>query len=77
MFDDPHLAASGGLEPVQLADGGETRLPALPIEMGGGRPGAPSRLPKAGADTAAILARIGIGENELGRLTEEGVVGTA
>lgn len=77
MFDDPHLAASGGLEPVQLADGGETRLPALPIEMGGGRPGAPSRLPQAGADTATILARIGIGEDELGRLTEEGVVGTA
>ena len=31
MFDDPHLAASRGLEPVMLDDGTETRLPTMPI----------------------------------------------
>ena len=31
MFDDPHLIASGGLEPVTLANGTETALPTLPI----------------------------------------------
>jgi crotonobetainyl-CoA:carnitine CoA-transferase CaiB-like acyl-CoA transferase len=39
MFDDPHLNASGGLQPVTLPDGRETMLPALPISMGGERPG--------------------------------------
>lgn len=77
MFDDPHLAASGGLEPVELAGGGQTHLPALPIEMGGGRPGAAARLPEAGADSAAILARIGIGDQEFARLAGQGIVGTA
>jgi crotonobetainyl-CoA:carnitine CoA-transferase CaiB-like acyl-CoA transferase len=77
MFDDPHLAASGGLEPVELVSGGETRLPALPIEMGGGRPGAAARLPEAGEDTAAILAGVGIGAEELARLARDGVVGIA
>ena len=38
MFADPHLAASGGLEPVVLPDGCETMLPALPVEMNGRRP---------------------------------------
>ncbi len=31
MFDDPHLLASGGLEPVELPDGTMTMLPTLPI----------------------------------------------
>lgn len=48
MFDDPHLNASGGLEPVTLVDGTQTRLPALPIEMAGARPGGPSVLPPPG-----------------------------
>ncbi len=37
LFDDPHLRASGGLEPVILPDGRETKLPTLPIEMDGKR----------------------------------------
>ena len=40
LFDDPHLLASGGLEPVTLPDGRETRLPTLPLEMDGARPSA-------------------------------------
>ena len=38
LFDDPHLAASGGLEPVTLPDGRETQLPTLPVEFAGRRP---------------------------------------
>lgn len=37
LFDDPHLLASGGLEPVTLPDGRQTTLPTLPIEMDGKR----------------------------------------
>lgn len=60
MFDDPHLVASEGLEPVTLPDGGQTHLPKLPIEMNGGRPGAASALPVPGADRAAVFAAFGL-----------------
>ncbi|RJF93844.1 CaiB/BaiF CoA transferase family protein [Sphingomonas cavernae] len=56
MFDDPHLNASGALEPVTLPDGRETRLPALPIAFDGQLAAAASVLPQPGADTDAILA---------------------
>lgn len=50
MFDDPHLAASGALEPVTLADGTETRLPTIPIAFDGALVARPSTLPAPGAD---------------------------
>ncbi len=56
LFDDPHLAASGGLEPVTLPDGTQTHLPTLPIMMDGKRPHAQATLPKPGADGDIIRA---------------------
>ena len=38
LFDDPHLAAGGGLVPTTLPNGVATRLPILPIELDGERP---------------------------------------
>ncbi|MBS0477905.1 MAG: CoA transferase, partial [Proteobacteria bacterium] len=55
MFDDPHLLASGGLEPVRLGDGQETVLPALPLQMGGERANSSFTMPRPGADNDAIL----------------------
>lgn len=66
MFDDPHLVASEGLEPVSLPGGGETRLPKLPIEMAGARPGGASALPEPGADRARVFAAFGLGEGQTG-----------
>lgn len=60
MFDDPHLNASGALEPVTLPDGRETRLPALPIAFDGQLAAAASVLPQPGADTEAILAALAV-----------------
>jgi crotonobetainyl-CoA:carnitine CoA-transferase CaiB-like acyl-CoA transferase len=74
MFDDPHLNASGGLEPVILPDGRETRLPLLPIEMDGKRLGNSPQIPVSGADTDALLASLGYGETEIGALRSHGVV---
>ncbi len=59
LFDDPHLRASGGLEPVMLDDGSETSLPGLPIEMDGARVGGASQLAQPGRDTRAVLAALG------------------
>ena len=45
LFNDPHLLASGGLQPVTLPDERETALPALPLTLGGRRTGGPFRFP--------------------------------
>lgn len=68
MFNDPHLATIGALEPVTLPDGRETRLPALPIAFNGQLAAQPSALPQPGADTLNILASIGLSEAEIAEL---------
>jgi crotonobetainyl-CoA:carnitine CoA-transferase CaiB-like acyl-CoA transferase len=73
LFDDPHLVASGGLEPVRLDNGTETVLPTLPLTMGGNRPAAASRLPTAGADSRSIMASLGFKDSEIDALFELGV----
>jgi crotonobetainyl-CoA:carnitine CoA-transferase CaiB-like acyl-CoA transferase len=57
MFDDPHLAATGALEPVTLTDGTQTRLPTLPIAFNGSLVARESVLPQPGADTETVLGR--------------------
>jgi crotonobetainyl-CoA:carnitine CoA-transferase CaiB-like acyl-CoA transferase len=74
MFDDPHLAASGGLEMVVLDSGEQTRLPTLPIEMNGKRPGSAATLPKAGADSRAILESMGFVPAQIDALVRSGAV---
>ena len=75
LFDDPHLAAAHGLEPVTLESGVETRLPTLPLEMGGARPHAEAQLPAPGADSRAILARLGLTPDRIDQLIRDGIVG--
>ena len=55
MFHDPHLLASGALEPVTLTNGTTTTLPTLPIAFDGSLVARPSTLPQPGANSAAIL----------------------
>ncbi len=60
MFDDPHLNAGGGLLDMEMEDGARTKLPNLPISLGGDR--LPLRLdpPKAGEHTEAVLREAGL-----------------
>lgn len=74
MFDDPQLA-DGGLEPVTLDDGTETRLPTIPLQLDGKRPGAPVTLPAAGADSRAVLAALGYEATRIEALIGQGAVG--
>jgi crotonobetainyl-CoA:carnitine CoA-transferase CaiB-like acyl-CoA transferase len=76
LFDDPHLAASAGLEAVTLDSGEETRLPTLPLMMGGKRPAASAQLPKAGADSAAVLLALGYDKATIATLIAAGAVGS-
>ncbi len=68
MFDDPHLLASGGLEPVTLPDGRETALPTLPIAMGDPSEPRAAALPAPGADSRRVLADLGYSEPEIDAL---------
>jgi crotonobetainyl-CoA:carnitine CoA-transferase CaiB-like acyl-CoA transferase len=74
LFDDPHLAA-GGMEPVELDNGTLTKLPAIPLEMAGRRPGQRQKLPQPGADGTAVLAAMGYPPDRIDALIKSGAVG--
>jgi crotonobetainyl-CoA:carnitine CoA-transferase CaiB-like acyl-CoA transferase len=75
LFDDPHLTASGALEPVTLADGSTTMLPAIPLIMGDARLSRPAHLAGPGADGDAILADLGYDDTAILALKNSGFVG--
>ena len=77
LFDDPHLNGTGGLAPVTLPDGRETRVPLLPLTLGGERPGLRSNPPRLGEHTQALLREIGYSDSEIERLRTERVIGDA
>lgn len=81
LFDDPHLAASGGLLELTVSDGErrgtKTRLPALPLEMDGTRFGVHRDIPRAGEHTREILAEAGYSGTEIADLIAKKVVGAA
>ncbi|HZN48142.1 MAG TPA: CaiB/BaiF CoA-transferase family protein, partial [Ramlibacter sp.] len=68
LFDDPHLQATGGLAPLQLPDGRETRVPLLPLMLDGQRPLPrlqPPRLNEHGPD---LLRELGYDESAIRQL---------
>ena len=81
LFDDPHLAASGGLAEVTVpADGSagrravHTRTPLLPLTLGGRRPPVYADPPAIGAHTDALLTTLGYERAEIDGLRARGVV---
>jgi crotonobetainyl-CoA:carnitine CoA-transferase CaiB-like acyl-CoA transferase len=76
MFDDPHLLASGGLTEVTLPDGRQSRLPTLPVEMNGQRPGQAGALARPGEHTREVLQGLGLDAAEIAALEAGGAVGS-
>lgn len=78
LFEDPHLNFADGLLPVTVHRGvaaGETvKLPALPVELSGERPGLRRDLPGPGEDTRTVLAAAGYSAAEIDGLFKEGAV---
>jgi len=64
LFDDAHLNA-GGLVEVTIPDGERTKLPGLPVEIDGERPGLRHDIPQVDADADAILAELGYSADEV------------
>jgi crotonobetainyl-CoA:carnitine CoA-transferase CaiB-like acyl-CoA transferase len=77
LFDDPHLNAGGRLLETALPGGVTTKLPALPIEMGGRRSDIETDPPELGADTANVLAELGMPEAELAKLAARNIIAIA
>jgi crotonobetainyl-CoA:carnitine CoA-transferase CaiB-like acyl-CoA transferase len=75
LWDDPHLAATGQLAPMQLPGGITTRLPLLPLRLDGRamtkRHDAPAAI---GQDTRAVLRELGYDADDVDRLAGESVI---
>jgi crotonobetainyl-CoA:carnitine CoA-transferase CaiB-like acyl-CoA transferase len=74
LFDDPHLLASGGLLEVLMPNGAGTRLPRLPVELGGRRPELRRQPPRLGEHTREILAGLGLGADEIAAAARGGII---
>ena len=72
LFDDPHLLATGGLAPMTLPDGRDTRTVLLPLTLDGERPGVRLSPPRLGEHNAEILRSFGYSEAEIQTLAFDG-----
>ncbi len=74
LMDDPHLLATGGLAPLSLPDGRETRVPLLPLSLDGRRLGLREQPPTLGQHNRRLLTELGYSETEVTALIAEGVL---
>ncbi len=74
LFEDAHLRASGALAEVHLSQGGQTHLPALPIEMSASSRGAAAQVvPAPGAHSHEVLKSLGLSPRDIQDLISAGV----
>jgi crotonobetainyl-CoA:carnitine CoA-transferase CaiB-like acyl-CoA transferase len=74
LFDDEHLRGTGGLAPLTLPDGRETRVPLLPLEMDGSRPGIRLQPPRLGEHTRGLMEELGYSPSAVDGLVASGKV---
>ncbi|MDI1269849.1 MAG: CaiB/BaiF CoA-transferase family protein [Polaromonas sp.] len=72
---DPHYAARGMLQKVQMDDGSEIAVPGFVPKLSA-TPGSQRRnAPALGQDTDAVLREVGLTEAQIGALRQRGIVG--
>jgi crotonobetainyl-CoA:carnitine CoA-transferase CaiB-like acyl-CoA transferase len=78
LYDDPHLAATGGLADVELPDGDEAgrtvKTTLVPITLAGARLGVRRQPPRFGADTRELLRELGYDDGAIDTLKGRAVV---
>lgn len=68
LFDDPHLNQSGGLAPIRMNDGSLSKVPLLPLTIGGDRPGIRLQPPLLSEHGAELLREVGYSDDEVAQL---------
>lgn len=74
LYDDPQLNQGLGLLETTLPAGVKAKLPRIPLEMGDHDFGLRRNPPQIGEDTMDLLTELGYSEDEIEKLTEDGVV---
>lgn len=74
LLDDPHLTASGGLLDMNIPDGGDIALPALPVSLGGERLEKRLDPPRIGEHSREVLAMLGFDEEKINDLATRKVI---
>jgi len=74
LFEDPHLNASDGLVSIDLPEGGQVKLPTLPIEMDGNRFGVRHQPAQPGEHTREILKELDFNDEMIDQMVNESVV---
>ena len=73
LFEDPHLNATGGLADIRMNDGSQSRVPLLPLTLGGIRPGIRLQPPLLGEHTTTLLKEVGYGDAEIALLKTKNI----
>lgn len=68
LFEDPHLNAQGGLLELELPEGGQVKLPAMPLTMNNERCGLRLNPPKIGEHSVEVLTSLGYSSAEIEEL---------
>jgi len=74
LFDDPHLNRSGGFGRVRMGDGKHSKVPLLPLTIGGGRLGIRLQPPRQGEHSSALLREIGYSDEAIAALRKNHII---
>jgi crotonobetainyl-CoA:carnitine CoA-transferase CaiB-like acyl-CoA transferase len=74
LFEDPHLNATGGLAPMTLPDGRETRVPLLPLKLDGERLALRLDPPKLDEHGTELMRSLGYSADEVAALRRDGIL---
>jgi crotonobetainyl-CoA:carnitine CoA-transferase CaiB-like acyl-CoA transferase len=74
LFEDAHLNATGGLAPMTLPDGRETRVPLLPLKLDGERLGLRLDPPKLDEHGTELLLSLGYSGDDVAALRRGGIL---
>jgi formyl-CoA transferase len=72
---DPHYAARGMLQKVQMDDGSELAVPGFVPKLSASPGGHRRNAPALGQDTDAVLREVGLTQAQISALRERGIVG--